>query len=442
MALVATALIVAALSYGWMVLSGRNDPPTAAPAAEAIQAPQSEIDPAQPLADIDRAIAVWTANLDRDGADFIAAIRLGELYLGRARITSDPADLDRALEAASQARAANPGLAAAGLLDAQVRLAQHDFHGALGAADALLAADPSSGAALAVRGDALVELGDYAAAADAYASIPTDIAGPAVTARLARLESLTGNLDEARLLASAAAADAVGDPDRLATEIAWYRTLEGSLAFQAGDLPAAAEAYETAIDAWPGSAAALAGLGRTRAAIGDVDAAIDAYRRSVAIVPSIDALAALGDLLTLAGRTDEAAVPYAQVDAVAELAGGLNDRQLAIFLANHETGADRAVEIASADLERRADVYAHDAFAWALYADGRLEEASRAIASAREAGTEDALLDYHDGMIAAALGRDDEARTLLERALGRNPGFDPLQAARARATLAELENGR
>ena len=41
-------------------------------------------------------------------------------------------------------------------------------------------------------------------------------------------------------------------------------------------------------------------------------------------------------------------------------------------------------------------------------------------------------------MIAHALGDKPRARELLERALTLNPGFDPLQALRARATLKAL----
>ena len=53
-------------------------------------------------------------------------------------------------------------------------------------------------------------------------------------------------------------------------------------------------------------------------------------------------------------------------------------------------------------------------------------------------GTHDALLQYHAGMIANALGDTARARQLLQAALNLNPGFDPLQAARARATLDTL----
>jgi Tfp pilus assembly protein PilF len=53
-------------------------------------------------------------------------------------------------------------------------------------------------------------------------------------------------------------------------------------------------------------------------------------------------------------------------------------------------------------------------------------------------GTRDALLYYHAGMIAAHQGQRARARQLLGDALAINPGFDPLQAAVARQTLAEL----
>jgi hypothetical protein len=41
-------------------------------------------------------------------------------------------------------------------------------------------------------------------------------------------------------------------------------------------------------------------------------------------------------------------------------------------------------------------------------------------------------------MITNALGQSDQARTFLEKSLALDPSFDPLQVARARATLATL----
>ena len=96
------------------------------------------------------------------------------------------------------------------------------------------------------------------------------------------------------------------------------------------------------------------------------------------------------------------------------------------------------MSLAEADLAARQDIHAWDAYAWALHAAGRHPEADEAIQNARVEGTEESLLDYHAGMIAAALGRTDEARDLLRAALDRNPAFDPIGAMRARETLVEL----
>jgi tetratricopeptide (TPR) repeat protein len=328
----------------------------------------------------------------------------------------------------------------AALLQAQVHLARHQFSAARAGSLAVLEAHPRLAAALATLGDAQLELGAYDEAAATYAGLASTTNVPAVTARLARLAALTGALSKGRRLAGEAIEVVAADPDAAATDLAWYHTLAGSLAFQAGDLPGAAAAYRAALDAWPGSAAALAGLGRTLAASGETEAAIATYQRSVAIVPGPDAVAALGDLLTVAGRAAEAEAAHAQLDAVATLAAaaGLHDRQLALFLANHGRDPARAVDVARADLARRGDVYAHDALAWALYAAGDLDAAAAQAAAARALGTEDALLDYHAGMIAAARGDEAEARALLAAALDRNPAFDPLQAPRAAAALAAL----
>ena len=109
-----------------------------------------------------------------------------------------------------------------------------------------------------------------------------------------------------------------------------------------------------------------------------------------------------------------------------------------LFLANHGETPGTAVTTAASDLARRHDIYAWDAYAWALYAAGRYDEAAAASVNARALGTQDAVLDYHAGMIAAASGDTDDARRLLSAALARNPRFDPLQAPRAQATLLEL----
>ena len=441
------AAVAAALAMGSFAVSGLVRPPQPVPPAADIPALNLPDGPAaaaagtRPIEAIDRAIGVWTGNLERDSADFIAATNLTQLYLARGRLTGAGDDYQRALSAADAAQAILPTSVGVRALHAQVQLSLHDFAGAASVAGDLLAEQPDLPQALAILGDASLELGEYPVASDAYARLQARAASPAVTARLARLTAVTGTIADARALAENAAAAADADPDLLPVDRAWYQVLLGALAFQAGDVSAARDAYQAALTAWPQGPAALAGLGRAQAALGDRAAAIGSYEAAVRLLPQPDWLAALGDLDNLTGRPGDAEAAFAQVRAIAALdaAGArLYSRGAIAFLANHGETPAAAVAQAAAELERRHDIYAWDGYAWALYAAGRYDEAAEAASQARALGTQDALLDYHAGMIAAARGRIAEARILLTAALDRNPFFDPLQATRARGMLRQL----
>jgi tetratricopeptide (TPR) repeat protein len=442
LALIAASLLAVAVSY--VTLAGRPTPLARLPTSDIAAAAPAEIPDVGALgADLERigaAIGTWSANLERDPADFIAAVNLAELYLARAHLTAAPDDYDRALHAVDAALETDATLLGALELRARVLFASHDFTGAEDAATALLAQHPALPQALATLGDARLELGDYAGAADAYRQI-TGPASPPMLARQARLEAVTGSLSTARNLAADALTLAEADPDTTAAHRSFYSVLVGSLAFQAGDLAAAQDAYRQAVEASPASPQALAGFGRTQAATGDLAGAIGSYEQAVAIRPEPGILAQLGDLLSLAGRSADAEASHDQVRGFAAISSeaGLFNRSIVLFLADHGESAEQAVALAEAELAARTDVYGWDAYAWALYADGRFEDAEAAIAQARAEGTQDALLDYHAGMIAAALGRSETAAELLQSALARNPAFAPLGAERARATLAELE---
>ncbi|MGH2417579.1 MAG: tetratricopeptide repeat protein [Candidatus Limnocylindria bacterium] len=437
MAMILGALAVAGASFALAGLGSSSGTDVQASPSAAVDLPaDAPTSDTRPLAQVDAAIATWTANLAAEPKDFIAAVNLGELYLARTRISGDAADIDRATDAADRALDADPGLAAARLLRAQAAHAAHDF--AAAEADALVVLDavPDAPEALAALGDARFELGRYTEAADTYARLDERADGPAIDARLARLAAMTGRLDDARVLA-ASATRAATDEDVAPATLAWYHGLEAALAFQAGDLAAAEAAWRAAVVAWDGSAAAHAGLGRTLAAIDDLRGARLSLERAVVIQPQPDSLRLLAEVQDLLGDSGAAATTRATFVAVAELGG--HDRQLALFLADRGEEPERAVRLARTDLALRGDVHAHDTLAWALLSAGRPAEADLEMRAARSAGTEDSLLDYHAGMIALALGRDADARDMLTDALERHPGFDLVGAERARQALAMLD---
>jgi tetratricopeptide (TPR) repeat protein len=223
--------------------------------------------------------------------------------------------------------------------------------------------------------------------------------------------------------------------------LAWYRYLAGFIAFQAGNIGAADARFTAALSDQPGSFLVLNGLARVRAAQGRLADAIALDQEAIAIVPQPEFLAELGDLFQLSGQPKLAQEQYATVRAIAQLASiqkQVYNRQLVLFDVNHGVHLDEALTLAQDELAVRKDVYGYDALAWALLAEGRGSEADVVMRQALGQGTEDALLDYHAGMIANELGDQPRARDLLRRALALNAGFDPLQAQRARAALEAL----
>jgi tetratricopeptide (TPR) repeat protein len=432
-------------------VSGRSSTPLPSAAASAGVGPLADLAPISvpdgarietdaSLAALHKAIGVWSANLGRDDADFVSAQNLALDYYTLGRLTGDIDDYARAQAAVAQGLKAFPtdtgGLTMAALLQYTL----HDFAGARAAARAVYDADHRQLQALATAGDSELELGDYAAAAATFATLDEVQPGAAITARLAHLASLRGHDAEATSLAAQAGKEARAEGAG-GTSLAYYDYLQGFLAFQVGSLTSAAAAYTAALKDWPGSYLALEGLAKVRAAQGQTTEAISLYGQAIAIVPQPEYLAGLGDLYQLSGQPKLADQQYRTVRVIARLQAlqpKVYNRQLVLFDANHGEDLTRAVSLAESELAVRKDVYGWDAYAWALFAAGRAGEADAAMVHALALGTHDAVLLYHAGMIAHGVADDPRARTLLEQALKLNPGFDPLQAARAQQVLASL----
>ena len=144
------------------------------------------------------------------------------------------------------------------------------------------------------------------------------------------------------------------------------------------------------------------------------------------------------------GRDDLAGEQYAVVEATRAIAraNGVNvDLEIALFDADHGD-PEGALAAAEAEWARRDSVHVADAYAWALYASGRYDEAARISKRALELGTRNAVFLFHAGMIERARGHDGAARRLLRRAVTTNPNFSILYATTAERALAELEAGR
>lgn len=398
--------------------------------------------PAPDIMPPDQQIAFWSGRLRPNTQDYITLTNLGRAYLMQGRETGDAAAYTRAEEALHRALELNGRYEPARALLGSVLISNHQFGEALAAAEAALAGAPDSLQALAAAGDAHLELGDYAAAEQAYRRLLDAAPGGPVYSRMSRLSWLRGRPDEA-IDWMRRAADETVVLDLGGEELAWYRFQLGELYFNSGDVRRAAKWYREADEALPGYYLALAGRGKAAAARGDLDEAIADYEALVERLPQPGFLAFLGDLYALRGNTDAARMQYDTVALIHELDEGqgvLYNRHMALFFANHNTQVEKALVYAEGELAARQDIYAYDTLAWVLYRLGRLDKARAAADKALALGTQDAALYYHAGLIRAAQGDDKAAADYLSRALELNPHFDLIQAEVARETLASLED--
>jgi hypothetical protein len=434
------AAVLAAASYGAMWITGRSTPhatPSTANRDEAFTPPAIDEGSSGPadLAAIDAQIAVWGPKAAADARDDISAGNLGILFLGRGRLTGDAADYGKALAAADRAVAANPASTGTRALKATVLQATHDFTGALSLAGTIVAEEPRNVDALAVVGDAELELGRLDDAAATYATIATIQTGPALSAREARLAWLRGDAAKAMSLATAArdaaARDGSSDPS-------FYEAQLGETARLTGDAATARTAFDAALAIRPSNQLALLGSARLAAASGNDAAAIATLQKAAAIAPRPETLALLSDLLARDGDAKGAAAHAATIRAIEQLGGTsaqLFDRQLLSFELDHGGSSQAVVEKARAAAAIRSDAAGLDVVAWAAYRLGDQTTAKTYSDRAIATGTAEGRILLHGGAIATARGDANAGRTLVERALALGPALDPLDHALAETLL-------
>ena len=208
-----------------------------------------------------------------------------------------------------------------------------------------------------------------------------------------------------------------------------------------GKLEKAEAFYRQSLATYPNYYRALAGMAQVRAAQKRYDEAIDLYRKAIAILPMPEYIAALGDVYSKIGKSDEARKQYELVEYIGKLNAlnkALYNRELAYFYADHDIKPKEGLELAQRELDYRRDIYAYDVLAWNLYKNGKAEEAREAINKALSLGTKDAKLFYHAGMIYHRLGDKPKAQKYLRLALDTNPYFHIFFADQAAHTLKSL----
>jgi tetratricopeptide (TPR) repeat protein len=350
-----------------------------------------------------------------------ALTRDGLEHLARVRETGDVALYPLAETAFEEALRLEPGnlYATAGL--AALAASRHRFDEARLIAKHAIALSPETAAPYGILGDALVETGRYRAAFAAFDRMVALKPSASGYARVSYARELLGDTEgaiEAMKLAVSAAAPT-------AEPAAWSLVQLGNLELGRGKLVRAERAFRSALARLPGYAPALAGRATAQRWRGRPGEAARLYAAALARSTVPDYAVGLGDAYEAQGREREAERAWQRAERLEESFaryGGRNQLETALFDLDHDRGsfedALRRVRIGYAE---RPSIEGEHALAWALYKNGRCEEARVHSVRALRLGTKDTGAMLHRSAIEECLGHEAAAGEWRKRALAANP---------------------
>lgn len=360
---------------------------------------------------------------------------LGLAYQQRARETGDPSSYPRSERALRKALELDPRNAQATSGLAALALVRHRFRDALALGTEARALAPNVASTYGVIGDALLELGRYDEAFEAFDQLGALKPGVTSYSRISYARELLGRPGPA-IEAMRLAVDAAGGRGEPA---AWARTQLGKLLFSVGRFDQAAREYRLALNGFPGYVHALDGLAQVQAARGRLGQAIRLERQAVERNPLPQFVGTLGDLYRANGQVRLAREQYRLVDVIDRLFtanGVVTDLELALFNVDHGVRLRDSLERIRRARGERPGIEADGVLAWALVRNGRCEEALRFSKRALRLGTLDASKFFHRAMIERCLVREAQAQTWFRRALRLNPHFSLVWAPVARRAVA------
>ena len=346
----------------------------------------------------DRDIEFYSRRIKEDPSSALDRSSLARLLFARARTTGSTTDFDRSeqLVRASIGERTHRNYQSFELL-ATLLMTRHEFRAARAVALRADSLDPGSPSHLALLGEIELELGEYDAAASHFERVNYDGRNFTTGARVARWYELTGHIDKARTILKRSITNVDRRDDLPREQVAWFHYRLGDLELRAGRIAAADSAFYRALDINPDDPRVLGGLARAALARGAWREAVNFGEKATAVQLDPATLGTVSIAYSHLGDTAQAASYAHAMSASALEQPGAIHRAWGLFLLDYGTNADRArvLERARAELRDRKDVYGHDLLAWALYRNGRLEEAKKEMKLALAQNTEDVMLTSH-----------------------------------------------
>jgi tetratricopeptide (TPR) repeat protein len=351
----------------------------------------------------DEDIEFYRRRIVADSTGALDLLRLGALYLERARESGDESDLVAA-ESAARRSLANRAVRndAAWRLLASALLGQHRFLEARAAAERFVALDPDDAPRRAILGEIELELGNYPKADRSFSRLAPERYSLSLAPRYARWLELRGHAGEARRLLEWARDAASRNEATPLGQRAWYELRLGELALRFGGLDEARRRLDAGLALVPDDWHLLAARARLALVKQDFRAAVELGDSSLARHLDPASLAVVGDAWRARGDTAQAEQYYRAMEASTRAPRGGFHRAWYLALLDHDRRVPEVLAAVTRDLKTRQDVYGYDLLAWALYKSGRIPEARMAITRALAWRTEDPQIHAHADSIAEA----------------------------------------
>jgi tetratricopeptide (TPR) repeat protein len=276
----------------------------------------------------------------------------------------------------------------------------------------------------ALSADMLFQEGCYAAAAKAYEELIAENRTWDNLARLAYFKAKMGDIETAEQLYVEAEDEITAKEMR---SYAWLELQRGVLHLTHGRYENAAVHYARADRAYSGFWEVEEHMAELLAAQGQFDRAIALYERVLARVPRPDFQQTLGELFAFMGESGKAEPWFdkALEGYLASVAAGHVHyyHHLTDFFADVRPNGAEAVKWASKDIALRNNYATQSGLAWALYTDGKIDDAIRYLDQALSSGVQESGLFALAGKIYRAAGRVSESENFFGKAAGINPHY-------------------
>lgn len=388
-----------------------------------------------------RTVNYYRDQIEKNPDDIKNYIELAQVFIQEARITGKHHEyVPKILRLLEDALILDNENLDANLTKASVLLSLHQFEEAKKIGEWAVDKYPYNPDVYGVLCDASVELGQYEKAVvvcDKMLSVKPDLRS---YSRASYLRELNGEL-EAAIDAMRMAADAgvTGHENR-----AWVLYNLANLYLQSGKVDTAEFIYNGILEERPGYAYAFSGLAKVMIVRNDYSRAIEYLKNANEYLDDHSFFERLADIYLATGNREEEQKLISTVMKEFdehEKAGWNVNLEYAAFNLNHNLNLGESLLRVEKEYKRRpGNIEVIDTYSWALYKNGKVNEALKMIEKVFYTNSKNPLYFYHAGVIFKAADKNEQAAAYFESALNENLAKNVLFYKDAKARLSELKS--